>query len=144
MRRFRLRIKIRTLMIGISAVAVILGVGIAAARLKARSSAYRARAAEYASKEELFTKHIKYVVKMAAETEEAARDCTEESRNHSGFDRLLVVANSKLFRAQTTKHKNSIARYQAKADWYAMMKTRYQFAGSHPWLSVPPDPPEPR
>ena len=63
---------------------------------------------------------------MADETEQAAQECTEESTKHSGFDRLLVVANRTLFRAQTTKHKNNIARYQAKADWFAMMKSRYQ------------------
>ena len=82
------------MMIVISAVAIMLGVGVAAARLKARSSAYKAMAAEYAFKEELFAKHIKQVIRMADETEEACRESTEESKNHSGFNRLQVMASS--------------------------------------------------
>ncbi len=81
---------------------------------------------------------------MAGETERADRECTEQSRLCSGMDRLQCLASIALFRSDTAKHKAQIARNQAKADWFAMMKNRYQFAASHPWLSVPPDLREPR
>jgi hypothetical protein len=55
-----------------------------------------------------------------------------------------LISQGALFRTQAIRMKKDIVRYQAKSDWYAMMKTRYQSACSHPWLSVPPDPPEPK
>ena len=140
MRRFRLR----TLMVAIAAVALLLGVGFAAVRLEARCSAFRAKASEFASREALFAKHVESVIRMAGETERADWECTEQSRLCSGMDRLKCLASVALFRSETAKHKAQIDRYQARADWFAMMKDRYQYAASHPWLSVPPDPLEPR
>ena len=138
------RLKFRALVLTMAAGAVLLGVGIAAVRLKSRSSCYGLRAVDYAFKEQIFAKQIELSTKMAEESKRIDQEYTDETRMTSGVVRVLMISQGAIFRTQAIRLNRDIARYQTKSEWYAMMKNRYRFACTHPWLSVPADPPEPK
>ena len=144
MRRFRLRIEIRALMIAIAAAAVLLGAGVAAVRLKSLSSAYRSRAVDYAVQERLWADNTQRLTKLIDDSERIDREFKEETRRHSGLDRVLLISQGSIFGAQAIDARKRVGRSRAKAEWFAMMKARYEFASSHPWLSIPTDPQEPK
>lgn len=144
MRLPRVRFTIRTLLIVVAVSGTLLGVGIGAARLKSRSDYYSSRATDFATKEALYAKYVKELEAMAADVERVTAEYSNEAKRRSGLERVVLVATSRLLLdGQTERAKTNVNRCQHIVDYYSTMKTRYQVAASHPWRSVPPDPPPP-
>jgi hypothetical protein len=131
-------------MITVAAVGIVLGVGIGGWRLKLRSAHYRTLATGFATREKAFATHVKHLEKIAADSERIDKEYAEGMKKRSFFERALLVTGQSAFRAQAINLHKRIAQYQAKADWYATMKSKYQLAASRPWISLSADPPEPQ
>jgi hypothetical protein len=123
------RYRLRTLMLAAAVVAIFVG----AESMWRRSAIYRARASYFAEWE-------RERLRLADETDELAT----EVRTVAAEDRERGDDVSWRLRLETVC---CLARVSADdrlaANYFAGLKRKYEYAASHPWLPVAPDPPEP-
>lgn len=122
----RLRMRIRTLML----LVVIIAVAIEAHMLWRKRQEYLWYRDFYADNEEYWRKSAEEHVALAggAQFIQAHEELIEEA-NHWKAEEALERVNAQLA--------------QGLAEFNARMKAKYDYAASHPWIAVPPDPPEP-
>jgi hypothetical protein len=121
-----MRLKIRTLMIGVAVVAVLIGVGISV-----RRSIFLSREAASCSWFESFWRE------RADDSRKLAEDFSQLAKE---YPKGSYVSELRGLAANLAKKSDQEVE---RADYYGRMKAKYEAASRRPWLSVKPDPPMP-
>jgi hypothetical protein len=154
MRLRRPRLTIRLLMWLILVVAILLGGGVWGIRLIKRGAHFRQIAEQQATLEQDYRKLVPMLEwSLSLDKRMAARLAqwtgwyadadpwfgNEELRKHN-----LALGLHEVRRAewQIGRSVRRLEHYRAIADHHASLKKKYERAATHPWETVPPDPPE--
>jgi hypothetical protein len=139
---------VRRLMITVAGVAVLLAVGLEAARLARISAARRRYATSCAASESLSRKRaLQFSQQARAVRDEldSIRSRHVMTRNEGGLPGAAREAVNRSFDqlwvALELKYRDTAARYVRNADYSATIRRKYTRAARSPWLSLEPDPP---
>jgi hypothetical protein len=135
------RIRMWFLMAIVAMVAIVL----AARIMSKRSRFFRSQAVFFAAQEALCNKYIEL---------DAGMNEMWLGRRHRALELVASSDGRPLDRSTPPEVVREHYRLRKNREWsdaltrqrdyYAQMKQKYEWAASHPWESVPPDPPEPR
>ena len=142
-RKASLRFNIKHLVAMVMMIGLLLAGGLWVVRITRLSAAFDARAAVFATNEKWYANRVKEFDAKATEAETYERKLSQELVGLKGMDRIECNLGIVLCRSKLTESKKKAARCLEKSKWDAMMSQKYFAAGSRPWLTVSPDPPEP-
>jgi hypothetical protein len=132
--RRRVRLTVRQLMLGIAALAVLLGLSIAAARLGRRALAYWQVADRYAALESIAHEGARRLAILAIRADQIRAQGTPPAADLDA--RSLATRPGDAWRADA-------ARSRRAAEHYAALKRAYRHAAFWPWTDLPLTPPAP-
>jgi hypothetical protein len=139
----RVRFTVRRMMVAVAIVGIFLGLvsAIESRRWSMRSKEYAATAKFHHDLEEIAKQGITEEGENTSWWRERAKQIRMERRRTGPLAAYEAVA------LDCDKHAVATieyaARWRRKASHYAAIALKYEEAANHPWLPVPPDPPEP-
>ncbi len=155
MRNPRMRFSVRWLMIAVAVVAVALGVGLEAIRLKRYHDQCMAKANEH-GQAELSYLDMQKVSRETVTWHESYSANSSKLRGHmfrgkknapldKSQDRIqkIMEASDESFEATAARGRDEVKRYALYAAHHADLKRKYLRASDFPWPAVEPDPPPP-
>jgi hypothetical protein len=150
MRWPRPRFTIRSLMIAIAITALLLGAGIGVIGLVRRARHFRQIAANHANLEKLLLKILAQQEGIIAPKEQLADRLRSAIRDYDRLSRYFPSPPHEMSKSllESTMQLIDSSRHFARfcrdlAAYAARMREKYERAASHPWETVPPDPPSP-
>lgn len=128
------RFRIRTTMIVVAVVALFVWVGIEVPRRERLSQYYRAKATAVSKSEGMYRS-----LSRALDWSKRIEDAT--SRHAARNGKLTESGAEDIQAAAVARTEDFLA---PKIEYFARLKQKYEHAARYPWLSVEPDPPEPK
>ncbi len=126
-------LQIRTLMVVVAVVGIVFGAWLEATRLARISAARRREAASFGASEALGRKLAQQRVQSAKALVLAAN--TADHRHSAFIDGM---------KRDASRAEEQAAEFQHNADYWGMMRKKYEDAARQPWRPVSPDPSPPR
>src|SRR5271166_3056724 len=147
----RFRFTVRRMMFAVALIAVLLGVGIEAVRLKRYRDRCVAKASEHSSWE-LFYSNLEKSGRNMAELQESFLANTQRFQELSSRAKQTpdskeiaekILEDVETARRSALEQRDRLLKFADYAAYHAALKQKYLRASDRPWQSVEPDPPPP-